>query len=117
LWIAGVLALIPGIFLFVTTERGILGPIQFLVQYGMVVIGIAGMTLLALVAHISEIRRLYAYSTLFFTIFVGGYFLGIPFFYYLITLGAVILLSGVCLLIRFLREYPLPIGDKTNGGQ
>jgi hypothetical protein len=115
--IAGVLALIPGVLLFMTTLKGILAPIQFLTEYGMIVIGLAGMVLLAVVAHMSEIRRLYAYSALFFAIFTGGYFLSIPFFYYLMTLGVVILLSGAYLLIRFLHEYPLPVGDKSDGGQ
>jgi hypothetical protein len=115
--IAGVLAFIPGVLLFITTESGILSPIQLLLEYGMIVIGVAGMVLLAVVAYISEIRRLYAYSALFFAIFTGGYFLSIPFFYHLMTLGAIIMLSGVYLLIRFLREYPLPVGETSDGGQ
>ena len=70
--IAGALAFIPGVLLFVTTERGILAPIQLLIEYGMIVIGVVGMVLLAVVAYISEIRRLYAYSALFFAIFIEG---------------------------------------------
>jgi hypothetical protein len=115
--IAGVLAFIPGVLLFITTERGIQAPIQFLIEYGMIVIGVAGMVLLAVIAYVSEIKRLYAYSILFFAIFTGGYFLSIPFFYYLMTLGAIIMLSGAYLLIRFLREYPLPVGGTSDGGQ
>lgn len=115
--IPGVLAFIPGVLLFITTERGILTPIQLLIEYGMIVIGVAGMVLLAVVAYTSEIRRLYAYSALFFAIFTSGYFLSIPFFYYIMTLGAIIMLSGVYLLTRFLHEYPLPVGEKSDGGQ
>jgi hypothetical protein len=106
--IAGALAFIPGVLLFITTQRGILAPIQLLIEYGMIVIGVAGMVLLATVAYISEIRRLYAYSALFFAMFAGGYFLTIPFVYYIMMLGAVIMLAGLYLLIRFLRTYPLP---------
>lgn len=112
--IVGVLTLIPGALLFMTTKMGILGPIQFLTEYGMIVIGLAGMVILAVVAYISEIRRLYAYSVLFSVIFITGYFLSIPFFYYLLTLGAVILLSGLYLLTLFIRSYPLPIGEVVN---
>jgi hypothetical protein len=115
--IAGVLTLIPGFLLFKTTEQGMLAPIQFLIEYGMIVIGVSGMVLLSVVAYISEIRRLYAYSALFFAIFIGGYFLSIPFFYYLITLGTVILLVGLYLLTRFLHEYPLPIRGNSDGRQ
>ncbi len=115
--IAGVLAFIPGVLLFITTEGGILAPIQLLIEYGMIVIGVSGLVLLSAVAYVSEITRLYAYSALFFVIFNGGYFLNIPFFYYLLTLGAVIMLSGAYLLIRFLCKYPLPVGGKSDGGQ
>ncbi|MCZ2808601.1 MAG: hypothetical protein O2V44_04510 [Candidatus Bathyarchaeota archaeon] len=115
--ITGVLTLIPAVLLFITTESGILTPIQMLIEYGTIVIGVAGMILLAAVAYTSEIRRLYAYSALFFAIFTGGYFLSIPFFYYLMTLGVVIMLSGAYLLIRFLHEYPLPVGETSDGGQ
>ena len=109
--IAGVLAFIPGVLLFMTTEMGMLAPIHFLTEYGMIVIGLAGMVILAVVAYISEIKRLYAYSVLFSVIFTTGYFRSIPFFYYLLTLGAVILLSGLNLLTRFIRSYPFPIGE------
>jgi hypothetical protein len=115
--IAGVLAFIPGVLLFITTQRGILAPIQLLIEYGMIVIGVAGMVLLATVAYISEIRRLYAYSALFFAMFAGGYFLTIPFVYYIMMLGAVIMLAGLYLLIRFLRTYPLPTGEAPDDRQ
>jgi hypothetical protein len=115
--IAGVLAFIPGVLLFITTQRGILAPIQLLIEYGMIVIGVAGMVLLAAVAYITEIRRLYAYSALFFAMFTGGYFLSIPFVYYIMMLGAVIMLVGLYLLIRFLRTYPLPTGEAPDDRQ
>ena len=117
LTITVVLALIPGVLLFITTESGFQAPIQFLIEYGMIVIGVAWMALLALVAHITEISRLYAYSAVFCAIFTVGYFLSIPFFYYPITLDAAILLSGSYLLTRFIHEYPLPIGDQSDGRQ
>jgi hypothetical protein len=115
--IAGVLAFIPGVLLFITTESGVLAPIQLLIEYGMIVIGVAGMVLLAAVAYISEIRRLYAYSALFFAIFTGGYFLSIPFVYYIMMLGAMIMVAGLYLLIRFLRMYPLPVGEVPDDRQ
>jgi hypothetical protein len=115
--IAGVLAFIPGVLLFITTESGILAPIQLLIEYGMIVIGVAGMVLLAAVAYISEIGRLYVYSALFFAMFAGGYFLSIPFVYYIMMFGAVIMLVGLYLLIRFLHAYPLPVGEVPDDRQ
>jgi len=112
--IAGFLAFIPGVFLFITTDMGIQAPIQFLIDYGMIVIGMAGMVLIAIVAHLTELRRLNAYAVLFLAIFVSGHFLSFPFVYYLLALGTVILVSGAYLLIRFQHNYPLPVSDETH---
>jgi hypothetical protein len=111
--IAGFLAFIPGVFLFITTDMGMQAPIQFLIDYGMIIIGVAGMVLITIVAHLTELRRLNAYTVLFLVLFVTGHFLSLPFMYYLMVLGTVILVSGAYLLIRFQRNYPLPIGDET----
>jgi hypothetical protein len=112
--IAGFLAFIPGVFLFITTDMGMQAPIQFLIDYSMIVIGVAGMVLIAAVAYLTELRRLNAYSVLFLVLFVSGHFLSFPFVYYLLALGTIILLSGAYLLIRFQRAYPLPLGDETH---
>lgn len=112
--IAGFLAFIPGVLLFITTDMGIQAPIQFLIDYGMIVIGLAGMVLIATVTHLTEIRRLNIYAVLFFVIFLSGHFLNFPFAYYLIVLGTAILVSGAYLLIRFQHNYPLPLGDETH---
>jgi hypothetical protein len=115
--VAGVLAFIPGVFLFLTTQKGILSPIQFLVDYGMIVIGVAGMMLLALVAYISEVQRLYAYSGLFVALLTSGYFLSIPLVYYILTFSVVIMGTGLYLLTRFLHKYPLSSGDPSDDRQ
>jgi hypothetical protein len=111
--IAGFLAFIPGVFLFITTDMGMQAPIQFLINYGMIVIGVAGMVLITIVAHLTELRRINAYAILFLVLFVTGHFLSLPFVYYLMVLGTIILVSGAYLLIRFQRNYPLPAGDET----
>ena len=115
--IAGVLAFIPGVLLFATTEMGILAPIHLLIEYGMIVIGAAGAGILCVVAYTSELRRLYAYAALVLTLFTVGHFLTAPLPYYLMTLGAAILLSGLYLLIGFQRKYPLPTGAPSDDSQ
>jgi hypothetical protein len=112
--IAGFLAFIPGVFLFVTTDMGIQAPIQFLIDYGMIVIGVAGMVLITAVAYLTELRRLNAYAVLFLVLFMSGHFLSYPFAYYLIALGTAILVSGAYMLINFQRRYPLPLGDEMH---
>lgn len=108
--LVGVMAFLPGVLLFATTEMGILAPIRLLIDYGMIVIGIAGAAVLSVVAYLSELRRLYVYAALVLTLFVSGHFLTAPLPYYLMTLGTIILLSGLYLLITFQRKYPLPTG-------
>lgn len=108
--LVGVMAFLPGVLLFATTEMGILAPIRLLIDYGMIVIGIAGAAVLSVVAYLSELRRLYVYAALVLTLFVSGHFLTAPLPYYLMTLGTIILLSGLYLLIAFQRKYPLPTG-------
>jgi hypothetical protein len=109
--IAGVVSAMSGAFLFARTEMGVLAPIHFLIEYGMIVIGVAGAVVLSVVAYTSELRRLYAYAALFLILFTGGHFLNFPFPYFLITLGIAILLSGTYLLIGFQRKYPIPTGE------
>ena len=108
--LVGVMAFLPGVLLFATTEMGILAPIRLLIDYGMIVIGVAGAAVLSVVAYLSELRRLYVYAALVLTLFVSGHFLTAPLPYYLMTLGTIILLSGLYLLITFQRKYPLPTG-------
>lgn len=112
--IAGFLAFIPGVLLFITTDMGIQAPIQFLIDYGMIVIGVTGMVLITTVAYLTELRRLNAYGILFLVLFVAGQFLSFPFAYYLIALATIILVSGAYLLIRFQQAYPLPLGDEMH---
>ncbi len=108
--LAGVMAFLPAVILFATTEMGILAPIRLLIEYGMIVIGVAGAAILSVVAYLSELRRLYAYAALVLILFTSGHFLTAPLPYYLMTLGTAILLPGIYLLINFQRKYPIPTG-------
>jgi hypothetical protein len=70
---------------------------------------------LCVIAFLLNANRLYVYAVLLFVAFAGGQalndaFAGLDtFIVSVIAAGALILLSGVVVLLRFLRKYPLPV--------
>jgi len=87
---------------------------DFLISNSMIIIGIAAVTISSLFAYTMGLKRLYGYGLLTLVLFFTGYFIAIPFEYFLVTIGLVIIISGFVLLMRFIRKYPLPQGDKIN---
>ena len=67
-----------------------------------------------LIALATGVKRLYAYTALAVIAFAGGYWFNLNFPLVFTVLGAVIVLSGIVVLIRFLRKYPVP-KDKQTG--
>jgi hypothetical protein len=66
-----------------------------------------------LIALATGVKRLYAYAALAVIAFVGGYWFNLNFPLVFTVLGAVILLSGMVVLVRFLRKYPVPKDERT----
>jgi len=87
---------------------------DFFISNSMIIIGIAAATISSLFAYTMGLKRLYGYGLLTLVLFFTGYFIVIPFEYFLVTIGLVIIISGFVLLMRFIRKYPLPQGDKIN---
>ena len=86
---------------------------DFFISNSMIIIGIGALTISSLFAYTMGLKRLYGYGLLIFVLFFTGYFITIPFEYLLVTIGFVIVVSGFVLLMRFIRKYPLPQGDKN----
>lgn len=84
----------------------------FLIEYHMPVIGVSVAALFCAVGYTFRPKRMYAYALLTLVMFVAGYFVSYPLPYYVILLGALILLSGLIMLIRFIHRYPF--SDRTN---
>jgi len=84
---------------------------DFFISNSMILIGIGAVTISSLFAYTMGLKRLYGYGLLTFVLFFTGYFVAIPFEYFLVTIGLVIVISGFVLLMRFIRKYPLPQGD------
>jgi hypothetical protein len=87
---------------------------DILISNSMLIIGIGALTISSLFAYTMGLKRLYGYGLLIFVLFFTGYFVAIPFEYFLVIIGLVIIISGFALLTRFIRKYPLPQGDTIN---
>jgi uncharacterized membrane protein len=66
-----------------------------------------------LIALATGVKRLYAYAALAVIAFAGGYWFNLNFPLLFTVLGAVIVLSGIVVLVRFQRKYPIPKGKQT----
>jgi hypothetical protein len=87
---------------------------DFFISNSMLIIGVGAVVVSSLFAYTMGLKRLYGYGLLIFVLFFTGYFVAIPFEYFLVAIGLVIIISGFALLIRFIRKYPLPQGETNN---
>ncbi len=109
-------ALAFGVFM-ATGQNGTPFWIEILFQYGMIWIGLGSAVIGSLFAYTMGLKRLHGYGLLTLALFASGHFLGVPFEYLLLAIGSVIIASGVVLLVRFVRRYPLPKGAQGNVAQ
>jgi hypothetical protein len=105
------------LFTVATTQNGTPFWIDILFQYGMIWIGLISAVMASLFAYSMGLKRLHGYGLLILALFVSGHFLSIPFQYLLLVVGSAIIASGVALLARFVRRYPLPKGAPNNAAQ
>jgi len=112
--ILGILMNILGLITFIQTEAGSTPAwLLFAIEHHMLVIGTSVAALFAMIGYTLRANRMYTYSLLTLVIFVVGYFIHYPLYYYITLLGTLILLSGVITLIQFTRKYPLPTKEPT----
>lgn len=77
----------------------------------MLVIGVSAAASFCVIGYAFRISRMYAYALLTLIMFVTGHFLYFPLYYYMTLLGTLILFSGLAMVIRFVRRYPLSSTD------
>ena len=87
---------------------------NLIVPNGMIIIGISAAAISSLFAYTMGLKRLYVYGTLTLVLFLAGHFTTIPFGYFLLTIGLVVIINGFVLLTQFTRKHPLLQGDETN---
>jgi hypothetical protein len=78
----------------------------------MLLVGFGSLAVCILFGYSMGLKRLYAYGLLAAVSLVMGHFLGIFFAYILFALGITVMVTGVAVLINFVRTYPLK-GDKA----
>jgi hypothetical protein len=76
-------------------------------QYAFLIFGVLGASIMSLAAFRFEYRRLYAYAALTLITFLTGRMLDLRHALYIVPLGAVVLICGLWMLIRFMRMFPI----------
>jgi hypothetical protein len=112
--VAGVVALLftLGLVVFAGNET-IPALTAWIREYGLVVVGVLLAGLLSLIAWATGAKRVYAYAATAVITFASGYWFDLELPLYLTVLAAIILLSGMVVLVRFMRKYPIPKDKRT----
>jgi hypothetical protein len=113
--VAGVVALLFTLGLVVFTRNETIPALTaWIREYGLGVVGVLLAGLLSLIAWATGAKRVYTYAALAVIAFASGHWFNLEFPLYLTVLGTVILLSGMVVLVQFIRKYPIP-KDKQTG--
>jgi hypothetical protein len=90
--------------------------ITFLDQYYMVYFGIILSAIMIIGAFMADLKRFYVYGIVVLATFVGLHFLDVPGKLGLgLTIpGLVMLLSGIALLLKFMKDYPVVKAGATD---
>lgn len=72
---------------------------------------------LCILAMVNINRRLYAHAAVVFLSFAAAQWLGWYIKYSFLISGAIVLLTGIAVLIQFLREYPLAQEEAENAAE
>ena len=108
--VAGVLAALA--FTLATVQGGARQWLDLIFQHGMLIVGLGSLAVCILFGYSMGLKRLYAYGLFAAFVLIMGHFTGIFFAYVLLALGAAVTVTGVALLIGFVKKYPLK-GDKA----
>lgn len=102
-----------GVFFAFTLFQGGHSPwLNMIFQNGLIIVGIGSLAVCVLFGYSMGLKRLYGYGLLAFIALVIGHFTSIFFAYILMALGTTVMVTGVALLIGFVRKYPLQ-GEKA----
>jgi hypothetical protein len=112
--ILGLVVLVAGVFIFLGVKSGSPEIVSWLKSYHMPLLAGIAAAVMIVSAVMSGIKRLFAYAALTLLVVVGGTALDIQTPFYVLLLGALIMLSGFVLLARFMRKYPVEQGEKDN---
>lgn len=114
--LAGLLVLLLGLFVFVISGPELLSKEMqdWLQQYYLLPIAVIAALCFIGGALLTGITRLYGYALVFLLTFSAGNWFNLHPAIYVISTGAVIEIAGLWLLVRFLREHPLPVEENAH---
>lgn len=90
---------------------------NLIIPNSMIIIGLAAAAISCLFAYTMGLKRLYAYGLVTLALFLTAHVTPIPFEYFLVTIGLVMIINGGVLLGRFIRKYPLAPGDERSADE
>ncbi len=112
-----VLAMFIGLYVFILSDSMPQTLSDWLRKYHMLVLGTFIAIPLIAAAFWMGVKRLIVYAGLTIVVILAGIQLEIPAPVYIIALGCTILLSGLWILFRFLRQYPIVSKDKNHAAE
>ena len=95
------------LFIFMMVQAGTTPITNIIVEYGLIIIAIASLTVCSLFGYATGLKRIYAYGILALAFFIVGYFTGVFFAYIILALGITVIISALNLLVHFVRKYPI----------
>jgi len=107
--LALLVAMLLGVVAFLGFSGFLPGLRTFFKQYSLLLFGVVLAGLMSLVAVLLDNWRLHIYAALTLSAFAVGRLVDLHPRVFMIPLGAVITISGLAVLIRFLRKYPVPV--------
>ncbi len=110
-----IFAMFIGLYVFVRSGSMSQTASEWLRKYHMLVLGTFVAIPLVAGAFWSGVNRLVMYAGLIIVVMLAGIQLGMHPPIYVIALGCIILLSGLWILFRFLKQYPIVNTDINNG--
>ncbi|MCP4581794.1 MAG: hypothetical protein GY839_09250 [candidate division Zixibacteria bacterium] len=114
LQIVGFISVVAGIFNFIAFT-GHADWQTMIRNLGLIPFGMVLSSIIFIVGALLGMKRFMIYAVLILGMFIYGHYMGIPFFEYVILLGLIITISGVTVLVRFLRKYPKQNEDSGYG--
>jgi hypothetical protein len=99
-------------FTLVSSQGGSMQLRDLIFENGMLIVGLGTLVVCALFGYSTGLKRLYAYGLSATIALVIGHFMGVFFAYILFAVSIMVMVTGVAVLINFVKKYPLK-GDRA----
>ena len=97
-------------FTLASSQGGSMQLFDLIFENGMLIVGLGTLVICALFGYSTGLKRLYAYGATAAFALVIGHFMGVFFVYILFAVSIMVIVTGVVVLINFVKKYPLKGG-------